>query len=105
MALHPTWCQGNASRYNSKMHYTYVLLSLKDDKYYIGYSSNLKQRIKDHNSGYAIATKGRRPFKLLYYEAHLSRKDAMRREKYFKTDKGKSTLKQMLRDGLKINSG
>jgi hypothetical protein len=41
------------------------------------------------------------PFKLLYYEAHSSEEDAGRREKYFKTDKGKSSLKQMIRNSLK----
>lgn len=80
--------------------YTYVLLSLKDNQFYIGYSSNLKERIKDHFSGKNTSTKPRLPFKLIYYEAHLSKKDAMRREKYFKTNKGKSSLRQMIRDSL-----
>ncbi len=82
------------------MYYTYILLSLKDHKFYIGYSSDLKQRIKDHFSGKNKSTHSRRPFKLIYYEAHLSKKDAMRRERYFKTDKGKSSLRLMLRDLL-----
>ena len=82
------------------MYYTYILLSLKDWKFYIGYSSDLKQRIKDHFCGKNKSTSPRRPFKLIYYEAHLSKKDAMRRERYFKTDKGKSSLKQMLRESL-----
>jgi len=82
------------------MFYTYILLSLSDHKFYIGYSSNLKQRIKDHNEGKNISTEPRRPFKLIYYEAHLSKVDAMRREKYFKTDKGKSSLRLILRDSL-----
>jgi predicted GIY-YIG superfamily endonuclease len=39
--------------------------------------------------------------KLIYYESHLSKADAARREIYFKTTKGKSTLKQMLRESLR----
>jgi len=83
------------------MHYVYVLLSLKDEKFYIGLTGDLQRRLKEHNTGKNISTKSRLPLKLLYYEAHLSKADAMRRERYFKTTKGKSTLKQMLRDSLK----
>ncbi|MCK4904658.1 GIY-YIG nuclease family protein [bacterium] len=79
------------------MFYVYVLLSLKDNNFYIGFSENLKKRIKDHNSGRNTSTKIRRPLELVYYEAHLSKEDALRREEYFKTSKGKSTLRQMLR--------
>jgi putative endonuclease len=82
------------------MHYVYVLLSLKDEKFYIGFTNDLERRLKEHNSGENISTKSRLPLKLFYYEAHLSKKDAARRERYFKTTKGKSTLKQMLRDSL-----
>ncbi len=82
------------------MFYVYVLQSLKDKKLYIGFSTDLKKRLKDHNTGGTKSTKSRRPFKLLYYEAHTSEKDARRRERYFKTEKGKSTLRQMLREAL-----
>ena len=83
------------------MYFVYVLLSLKDDKFYIGYSKDLKRRLKEHDSGKNTSTKSRLPLKLIYYEAHLSKADAARRERYFKTTKGKSTLKQMLRESLK----
>jgi putative endonuclease len=83
------------------MYYVYVLLSLKDKKFYIGFTNDLKRRLKEHDSGKNISTKSRFPFELIYYEAHLSKADAMRRERYFKTTKGKSTLRQMLRDSLK----
>ncbi len=82
------------------MYYVYVLLSSKDKKFYIGFTNDLKRRLKEHNSGKNISTKPRSPLELLYYEAHLSKADAMRRERYFKTTKGKSTLKQMLRKSL-----
>ncbi|MBP8994353.1 MAG: GIY-YIG nuclease family protein [Bacteroidales bacterium] len=82
------------------MFYVYILQSLKDRKFYIGYSTDLRKRLKDHNSGGTKSTKTRRPFKLIYYEAHLSEREARRREKYFKTAKGKSILRQMLRESL-----
>ncbi len=86
--------------FNINMHYVYVLLSQKDKKLYIGFNSDLKRRVKEHNDGKAPSTKSRCPLKLIYYEAHISKEDAKRRESYFKTAKGKSTLKQMLRGSL-----
>ena len=82
------------------MYYTYVLYSLKDRNFYIGFTNDVSKRFKDHNYGKNISTKLRRPFQLIYYEAHLSKQDAMRRERYFKTGKGKVTLKQILRDAI-----
>jgi len=79
------------------MFYVYVLQSLKDKKLYIGYSSDLKRRLREHKIGGSVSTRKRLPFKLLYYEVHTNEKDARRRERYFKTEKGKSTLRQMLR--------
>ena len=83
------------------MYYVYVLLSQKDSKFYIGFTNNLKRRMKEHNSGKNISTKSRQPLRLIYYEAHLSEIDAERREGYFKTTRGKSTLRQILREALR----
>ena len=82
------------------MFHVYVLLSLKDEKFYIGFTGDLKRRLREHNAGKNKSTKPRLPLKLIYYESHLSKIDAMRRECYFKTTKGKSTLNQMLRCSL-----
>ena len=83
-------------------YYTYVLLSLKDQKFYIGFSTDLVGRVKDHQRGHNTSTAERLPLVLIFYEAFLSKHDALRREQYFKTNKGKTTLKQMLRDYLAI---
>ena len=80
------------------MYYIYILRSLKDKKLYIGYSENLKRRFIEHQKGDVQSTKPRRPFELIFYEAYKNMADAKRREKYFKTDKGKSTLKIMLKE-------
>ena len=82
------------------MYYVYVLLSEKDNNFYIGFTENIEQRLEEHSAGKNISTKLRRPFKLLYYEAHTSKFDALRRERYFKTSKGNTTLKQILKDAL-----
>lgn len=49
--------------------YVYVLHSVKDGDRYIGYTSNLKKRIEEHQQGKSFATSYRLPFKLIYYEA------------------------------------
>ena len=67
------------------MYYTYILKSEKDDKLYIGYTSNLKLRILQHKNGQVDSTKHRLPVKLIYYEAFLSEKDAQNEEKYYKS--------------------
>jgi len=82
------------------MHSVYVLMSLKENKFYVGYTENIEQRVSEHNSGKNVSTQNRRPLKLLYYESHLSKQDALKRERYFKTSQGKTTLKQVLSNSL-----
>ncbi|MBI3366550.1 GIY-YIG nuclease family protein [Candidatus Roizmanbacteria bacterium] len=77
-------------------YYTYILLSKKDNKYYIGSTSNLITRFKFHNQGRVQATKYRRPFVLVYYEACLSKIKAEERERYFKTGFGRGFLKNRI---------
>ncbi|MFA4936934.1 MAG: GIY-YIG nuclease family protein [Patescibacteria group bacterium] len=84
------------------MYYVYLLYSLKDKKFYIGFTSNLKDRVKTHNAGGAPATKNRRPCKLIFYEGFLAKGDALRREKYFKTNPGKKSLHLILRETLSL---
>jgi len=83
------------------MYYVYILKSQLDEKLYIGYTADLRKRIEKHNKGEVMSTKRRRPFELIFYEGYKDMKDAKRRERYFKTAKGKSTLKMILRDSLK----
>lgn len=80
------------------MYYVYVLRSIKDGKLYNGYSSNLRQRLKEHNKGLIGVTKYRRPFELIYYEAYRNQQDATLREKYFKTQWGRNYLKKVLKN-------
>lgn len=78
----------------------YILQSERDLLLYHGYTTNVQRRLKDHNAGYTISTSKRRPLKLVYCELFISKKDAVRRESYFKTTQGKRMLKLHLRDTL-----
>ncbi len=78
----------------------YVLRSQKDGLLYIGFTEDLNRRLTEHIRGHSEATAPRRPLDLIYCEYHRSKRDALRREKYFKTTAGKKALKLMLRDSL-----
>ena len=83
------------------MFYTYVLLSEKDMTFYTGFTRNLKQRMEDHAKGSVIATRDRRPLRLIYYEACIDERDALKREKYFKAGFGRRFLRNRLEYYLK----
>lgn len=82
------------------MYYTYILRSSKDDKFYTGYTKDLKLRFETHCKGKVESTRDRRPLKLIYYEACLNQQDATHREKYLKTYHGKMFLKNRLKSYL-----
>ncbi|MEK7503043.1 MAG: GIY-YIG nuclease family protein [Patescibacteria group bacterium] len=58
----------------------YILKSDKDEKLYIGSTSDLRRRFKEHNAGLVESTKSRKPLKLVYYECYASEDDARHRE-------------------------
>ena len=75
------------------MHYTYVLQSIQDGRWYTGHSSDLRARIDDHLKGRLELTRHRRPLQLIDYEACLTEADGKRRERYLKTGKGQRYLR------------
>jgi len=82
------------------MYYTYVLLSSKDERFYTGYTRDLKLGFEQHSKGEVESTGDRRPFELIYYEACIDQKDAFKREKYLKTYHGKRYLQRRLKSYL-----
>ena len=84
------------------MNYTYVLQSEKDGRWYTGQTADLRDRLRQHLRGEVISTRPRRPLRLVYYEACLTQADAIRRERYLKTGRGKKYLRQRLASWLDI---
>jgi putative endonuclease len=80
------------------MFYTYILQSLKNKSLYIGYTTDLEQRLKEHNNGKSLSTKSSKPYKLIFYEAFTNRKDAKAREGYLKSGWGFRTIRKMLKN-------
>lgn len=85
---------GSSALYNDCMWYVYALQSLKTGNLYIGISEDPDDRSRQHNAGMTNSTKPFRPFVKIYQEECLSRVNARKREKYFKSGCGREFLKQ-----------
>lgn len=85
------------------MFYVYALKSIKDGDLYIGSTNDLKKCFWKHNKGLVESTRPRRPFKLVYYEAYGSEKDARLREVQLKKDgRALTQLKKRIKNSLEI---
>ena len=69
-------------------YFVYILESKKVKRFYIGCTANLNNRLSEHNSGQTKSTKPFRPWKLVYSEVFLDRKEAFKREWYLKHPAG-----------------
>ena len=77
------------------MFYVYVLINTKS-KLYIGHTNSIERRIIEHNSGLSPYTKNRGPWNIICSETFTTRGEAMKREKFFKSGKGREYLKNLL---------
>ena len=83
------------------MYYVYLLENQNDKSWYIGETSDLRQRVKQHNSAQGgQTTKRKRDWKLIYYEAYLIKQDAFGRERFLKSGSGRTYLKKQLKHYL-----
>jgi len=72
------------------MHYTYILLSSKSHTFYFGSTNNLKRRLELHNKGEVPSTKSYVPWRLVWYGAFETERQARDFELYLKNGSGKS---------------
>ena len=82
------------------MYHVYVLQSIADGSYYIGHTSDLKDRLRRHNEGRSRYTKSKMPWELIYYEDFATRANAMKREREIKSFKGGEAFKKLLKNGI-----
>ena len=80
------------------MWYTYIIQSLKNNRYYIGSSSNVERRLKEHNLGKSKYTKATRPFKLVYTEEYETNILARQRELYLKRLKSRVYIEKLINE-------
>lgn len=84
---------------NAIMHFmftVYILQSDKTRKYYIGYTSNIQQRLVYHNAGKNISTKFGAPWQIVYQENYPTKKAAWLREHQIKSYKGGNAFKKLV---------
>lgn len=83
------------------MFYAYLLECQGDNSWYIGYTDDLKARVARHNAGTGARTTSlKQNWKLIYYEAYISKTDALGREKFLKSGSGRNYLKKQLKNYL-----
>ncbi len=78
----------------------YILLSEKEGNFYVGVTTDLSRRLDEHNQGRNTSTASRRPFRPIHAELNASKEDALRRENYLKSAKGRRVLNIMLANTL-----
>lgn len=81
-------------------YYVYILYSLADRKFYIGSTSDLRQRFKQHTSGQVVSTKNRKGLEVIHYEYFINKADALAREKFLKSGYGHEQIKAFLKRTL-----
>ena len=88
------------------MYYSYVLISTKTKRLYAGSTEDLKRRLNEHNTGIGGKYSSKNgPYKLIHYEAFLSKTDAIKQEHFYKTGYGREVLKEKLKNSLKKVEG
>ena len=78
------------------MFWTYILYSGTRDKYYIGSTSNLSERLFKHNSRHKGFTALVNDWKIVYQEALKSKPEAIAREKHIKSWKSRRMIEKLI---------
>ena len=79
------------------MYHTYILFSIKKNKYYIGSTSNLEERIKKHNSNHKGFTGGIGDWQVVYQENYQSKSEATQREMQIKKWKSRKIIESLVK--------
>ncbi len=74
-------------------YYVYILVSLANDDIYVGSTADVQVRLHLHNQGKVKSTKGYRPWRLLEYYEYITRAEAVKAERFYKSHHQKEILK------------
>jgi putative endonuclease len=77
-------------------YFVYILKSLKNDRYYVGYTNNIEKRLIQHNNGKTTGNKYWGPFELTYKEEYDNPTKARKREYYIKRQKSKRFIEALV---------
>jgi putative endonuclease len=79
-----------------EVYFAYVIKSKNRDYFYKGHCRDLQKRLLQHNSGMTASIRPFIPFEIVYFEEFESLQEAIKREKYFKSSRGREFLKKIL---------
>ncbi|MBK7734464.1 MAG: GIY-YIG nuclease family protein [Chitinophagaceae bacterium] len=81
------------------MWHVYILYSIKAAKTYTGFSNDVQRRLFEHNISESRGfTLRYRPWTLIRTENFSTKKDAMLREKFLKTGRGREQVKNFIQN-------
>jgi putative endonuclease len=78
------------------MYFVYAIRNQANGRHYTGHTGDLTQRLGQHNHGITKSTQSRGVWQLVYQEEFATREEAMRREKYLKSGKGREELRRLI---------
>ena len=84
------------ARHSLSMYFVYLLRSQKSGPLYTGYTADLTQRLGQHNLGITKSTRHEAPWQLVYSEEFDTRSEAVRRERFFKSGRGRQEVRELL---------
>ncbi len=70
------------------MYYAYIIQSLQTNSFYFGSTTNIEERLKEHNGSSCFTTRRSLPWKLVWFGAFTSEEKARNFEKYLKSGSG-----------------
>ncbi len=78
----------------------YIIYNVITHKYYIGFTSDIEDRLRHHNSGATRSTKGKGYWIVVYQEHFINKKEAWLRERQIKKYKGGNAFKKLIVGGF-----
>ena len=79
------------------MYFVYILYSVSSKKTYVGYSNNVDRRLQEHNftetTGFTLRY---RPWTLIRTEQYTTKQEAIERERFLKTGRGRDEIKSYI---------
>ena len=83
------------------MYFVYILFSISSGKTYVGFTNNIERRLQEHNftesTGFTLRY---RPWTLIRTEEYATKQEAMKREKFLKTGRGRDQIKKYVSNYL-----
>src|SRR2546425_12963419 len=92
--------------------HVYILLSVTTNRYYVGHTQDVEERLAYHNANYSKSLRNRGPRRLVYEEEYKTRAQPLRRERQIKSSKDCAMIERLVsafrwqpgRSGVRIPS-